>query len=428
MVLEPTTANRRQTKLAWLTRTLPRGARRTRVESSGTAQGRHTRSSSPGERGNQANWLSFDVQGQRIGLSKYRVYGPDLGIFISRDFLRYLNKYRAWSNRPVGQVDRDGLADADVATRIREMLRERRTAFDKFLSNKTPPSTLPQSAEGWQQVLDVIGEVFTSGQLPETTLKYGTDCGKVNMEYGGKYDEELDKTLQHMIDFMCALGDADVRRIRVAIREIKGNVARIEDQGEIQKLFVLAEKLEALFAESNLSDEDLSRQIKEEGKQRAFPLSSYTEEDVIKGTTYVLKILQLGAKYLWVKTKGPQLLEVDIKSEKGNVRFHGNIAFPAKSKLVQELVINDRWFKGQIPGDFVVEAVNISYGNSGGCNMCRVKIEVMVRYFVFHAIYVGEADGNTPCEMMSIRDKFDLAVRAAQSGELKGKYTTLRTP
>jgi len=64
-------------------------------------------------RSNQSNWLTLSIGDQRVGLSKYRLYDADLGVFLSRDFLRFLNKYRAWSNNPVGQVDRDGLASAD---------------------------------------------------------------------------------------------------------------------------------------------------------------------------------------------------------------------------------------------------------------------------------------------------------------------------
>lgn len=62
----------------------------------------------------QSNWLTLQVGGRNYGVSRYRLYDPDLGTFLSRDFLPFLNKYRAWSNNPTGQVDRDGLADAEA--------------------------------------------------------------------------------------------------------------------------------------------------------------------------------------------------------------------------------------------------------------------------------------------------------------------------
>ncbi|MCK6473495.1 MAG: hypothetical protein L6R28_17360, partial [Planctomycetes bacterium] len=58
----------------------------------------------------QANGLTLQIGSRSYGLSKYRIYDPELGIFLSRDFLNYPNKYRAWSNNPVGQVDKNGLA------------------------------------------------------------------------------------------------------------------------------------------------------------------------------------------------------------------------------------------------------------------------------------------------------------------------------
>ncbi|MCK6474962.1 MAG: hypothetical protein L6R28_24850, partial [Planctomycetes bacterium] len=60
----------------------------------------------------QANWLTLQIGSRSYGLSKYRIYDPELGIFLSRDFLNYPNKYRAWSNDPVGQIDSNGLADS----------------------------------------------------------------------------------------------------------------------------------------------------------------------------------------------------------------------------------------------------------------------------------------------------------------------------
>src|ERR1043165_3939077 len=57
----------------------------------------------------QTNWKTMEFGGKRLMLSKYRVDDPSTGVFGSRDFLRYLNKYRCWSNNPVGQIDKNGL-------------------------------------------------------------------------------------------------------------------------------------------------------------------------------------------------------------------------------------------------------------------------------------------------------------------------------
>jgi RHS repeat-associated protein len=98
-----------------------------------------------GHRGNQANWLTYDMGGQKIGLSRYRVYDPETGVFTSRDFLRFLNRYRAWSNNPLGQVDRDGKADAEdkgVADKTLADLDsdsyDKREKAEGSLSNLTP--------------------------------------------------------------------------------------------------------------------------------------------------------------------------------------------------------------------------------------------------------------------------------------------------
>jgi RHS repeat-associated protein len=62
----------------------------------------------------QTNWLTIKVGGEWYGLSRFRLYDPATGVFLRRDFLRHLNRYRAWSNSPIRQVDRDGLVDADT--------------------------------------------------------------------------------------------------------------------------------------------------------------------------------------------------------------------------------------------------------------------------------------------------------------------------
>jgi hypothetical protein len=60
----------------------------------------------------QTNWLTIKVGGAWYGLSRFRLYDAANGVFLRRDFLSYLNRYRCWSNNPPGQVDRDGLASA----------------------------------------------------------------------------------------------------------------------------------------------------------------------------------------------------------------------------------------------------------------------------------------------------------------------------
>jgi hypothetical protein len=76
-------------------------------------RGHASRAFRPVLRANQSNWLTLPVGTQRLCISRARLYDPELAIFLSRDFLPYPNKYRAWSNSPVGQVDRDGLEDED---------------------------------------------------------------------------------------------------------------------------------------------------------------------------------------------------------------------------------------------------------------------------------------------------------------------------
>lgn len=73
----------------------------------------------------QANWLTLNIGSRSYGLSKYRIYDPELGIFLSRDFLPYLNLYRAWSNNPVGQVDPSGLLSVDSANKLLKSAQER---------------------------------------------------------------------------------------------------------------------------------------------------------------------------------------------------------------------------------------------------------------------------------------------------------------
>ena len=69
----------------------------------------------PIDLGYQTNWQTIQIGSKWWGLSRYRLYDPATGTFPSRDFLPFPNKYRAFSNNGVGQVDRDGLSDVNPA-------------------------------------------------------------------------------------------------------------------------------------------------------------------------------------------------------------------------------------------------------------------------------------------------------------------------
>jgi len=76
----------------------------------------------------QTNWLTLNIGGRAYCLSKYRIYDSALGIFLSRDFLPFLNKYRAWSNNPVMRIDVDGDASIDLDNpAIHELLQQLRS-------------------------------------------------------------------------------------------------------------------------------------------------------------------------------------------------------------------------------------------------------------------------------------------------------------
>jgi RHS repeat-associated protein len=83
----------------------------------------------------QTNWLTIKVGGAWYGLSRFRLYDPATGVFLSRDFLRFLNKYRCWSNNPGNQVDRNGLLSSQPP--VRDPLRWQEgkgepSVFEKF--------------------------------------------------------------------------------------------------------------------------------------------------------------------------------------------------------------------------------------------------------------------------------------------------------
>ncbi len=122
----------------------------------------------PVDLGYHTNWLSFKIGGMDVGLSKYRIYVPALGIFVSRDFLaEYINKYRAFSNNPVGQVDRDGLADAapsrgDLANWIRQL------NDDDYQTREAAKTALLMSVDSWDgEILLYIRDTLGSSSFPQ---------------------------------------------------------------------------------------------------------------------------------------------------------------------------------------------------------------------------------------------------------------------
>ncbi len=70
----------------------------------------------------QTNALTKQIGGIWYLLFKYRTVRIDEAVFLSKDFLRFSNKYRLWSNNPVGKIDWDGLESVDL-NELREKLR-----------------------------------------------------------------------------------------------------------------------------------------------------------------------------------------------------------------------------------------------------------------------------------------------------------------
>ena len=82
--------------------------------------------------GYQSGWLDVSISGRRLLLSRYRIYDPETGTFLSRDFLHSFNKYVAFHSNPVGRVDATGLYDtlASVKQALTD-LENKAAAFDK---------------------------------------------------------------------------------------------------------------------------------------------------------------------------------------------------------------------------------------------------------------------------------------------------------
>jgi YD repeat-containing protein len=68
----------------------------------------------PVDLGYQTGWQTLQIGTETYCFSRNRIFVPRLGIFTQRDFLPFLNKYRAFGNNPVGQVDKNGLGDVDT--------------------------------------------------------------------------------------------------------------------------------------------------------------------------------------------------------------------------------------------------------------------------------------------------------------------------
>jgi len=94
------------------------------------------------------------------------LYDAELGIFLSRDFLRFLNKYRAWSNNPVGQVDKDGKEDSD----LNEYLRYQELAIrdirenTPYLSERDREQAIRQFERRAQEAVDYEKKKFEERQ------------------------------------------------------------------------------------------------------------------------------------------------------------------------------------------------------------------------------------------------------------------------
>jgi len=86
--------------------------------------------------GYQSNWLALDgmtmPDGTRLYFSPTRIYDPGVGRFLQRDILPYLHKYKAWTNSPVMQVDRDALASVNQQTGSTSAMAEYRAALNEY--------------------------------------------------------------------------------------------------------------------------------------------------------------------------------------------------------------------------------------------------------------------------------------------------------
>ncbi len=122
----------------------------------------------PVDLGYQTNWLSFNIGGMDVGLSKYRIYVPGLGRFSQRDPLisnSILNRY-LYSSMPSGdEVDPKGL---NILTRC---------PIDEYLRNKLVTALPPVKIGQWFIYQDA-GEydgTWLDAEIITTMIREGWD-------------------------------------------------------------------------------------------------------------------------------------------------------------------------------------------------------------------------------------------------------------
>ena len=123
--------------------------------------------------GYQTNWTVLQIGGKWYGISKYRIYDFELGVFISWDLLRFINRYRAFSNNPVNQVDRDGLEDSEPNQHLFwYVIKDSETIFP----TPPPPPARPPTPPGTRPpyALENPGVPFVPGQ-PVGSTQTGVD-------------------------------------------------------------------------------------------------------------------------------------------------------------------------------------------------------------------------------------------------------------
>lgn len=111
----------------------------------------------PNQNGYQANWLTINIGSRSYGLSKYRIYDPELGIFLSRDLLGTFagpNEYQAFVSNPVKYVDSAGLnpAVAGCILRYEEGIEFSRNCCNRGIGPyKTPEECMKVHTEALQR-------------------------------------------------------------------------------------------------------------------------------------------------------------------------------------------------------------------------------------------------------------------------------------
>lgn len=120
----------------------------------------------------QTNWLTLNIGGKSYQLSRYRLYMAELGIFLSRDFLPYRNKYRAWSNYPVGQVDKDGRESTELTElgqRLAEQIERQADVVDE--ASDAVDRAIQQFGEGSPEAKQSVESLDYNKELLEDLKK-----------------------------------------------------------------------------------------------------------------------------------------------------------------------------------------------------------------------------------------------------------------